>query len=278
MDIKHKKKYCICVDGSVYSEYGFDLVFDELYEKGDNIVVTHVYNNEKLSEIPFDNQPKSIQSKYETKLIGKLVQTDFEIIIKDKGNSNEHSIEIVNGLAKNRNCTMLVMGFHGHKGEKEKKEVSKGIIYLIKQIKLPTFIIKERSQRKSKESGGFLWLVFIEKSNTRSFYAFEFALNYINKDLDKIMGINIVDGYKDTVIELQFNSICKKVGIKNISFQYLPIQRDLKVTGMICEMVNFGKDYVDFLVLGHNPSKTKVEESPCLEVMKNSKTNILFYT
>lgn len=278
MDTKPKKKYCISVDGSAFSEYGFDLIFDELYEKGDHILVSHICNSEKLADIPFESQPKSISSKYESKLTGKLNQTDYEINIKERDNNSDHALQIVNELAKSKNCSILLLGFHGHKGEKEKKELSKGIIYLVKQIKIPTFIIKERTQRKAKESGGFTWMVCIEKSNTRSFFAFEFALNYVKKELDRVIGINIVDGYKDTVIELQFNSLCKKMGIKNTSFQYLPIQREIKVTGMICEIINFGKECVDFLIVGHNPNKfLKVEDSPLMEIMKNAKTNILFY-
>lgn len=278
MDLRKSKKYCISVDGSAYSEYGFDLVFDELYEKGDSIFLTHISNSEKLKEIPFEYQPQSIQSKYESKLIGKLPQTDFEILLKDKMRSDQHALEITHDLAKNRICSVLVTGYQGHKGGSG-KDLSKGIVYLIKNVKIPTFIIRERSQRRYKESGGFTWLVCIEKSNTRSYTAFEFAVNYINKDVDKIIGVNIVDGYKDTVIELQFNSLCKKTGIKNCSFQYINRDKAMSVTDHINEIVNYGQESVDFLVVGHNPAKyLKMDEYPLVEVMRKAKTNILFYS
>jgi hypothetical protein len=279
MEHTNKKKFCISVDGSAYSEYGFDLIFDELYKKGDIIILTHVCNNDKLTEIPFENQPKSIQSKYESKLVGKLPQSDFEVLIKDRGSDNDHALKIVNEIAKSKGCSVLIMGTHGHKGREKSNEISKGVIYLIKQVKVPTFLIKERVQRKTKENGGFTWLVCIEKSNTRSFFAFEFAVGLVDKDLDKIIGLNIVDGFKDTCIELQFNSLIKKQGIKQYSFEYIQKEKDVKIPKHICEIVNFGTECIDFLVVGHNPEKfNSVENTPLMDIIKSAKTNILFYS
>jgi hypothetical protein len=77
-----QKKYCIAVDGSDNSDWAFDLVLNELLQKGDKVVVVHISNPNK-SDVPFAFQANSIVSKYEAKLIGKLLKQDYLIITQD---------------------------------------------------------------------------------------------------------------------------------------------------------------------------------------------------
>ena len=80
--------YCVAVDGSKSSEYAFNLVLNELYRKGDKIYVVHISNCQKAIDLPFDYQPETILSKYDTKLSGKILKSHFEVINKER----EHSV------------------------------------------------------------------------------------------------------------------------------------------------------------------------------------------
>jgi hypothetical protein len=157
--------YCVAVDGSQSSEYAFNLVLNELYKKGDKIYIVHISNSQKANDLPYDYQPETILSKYDTKLSGKLLKSHFEVINKERDAKNDHALVQVNEIAIAKKCTLLVMGFHGHKCNNNKNELTKGINYIINNIKLPTIIVKENSQRKSKENNSFTWLTAMEDNS-----------------------------------------------------------------------------------------------------------------
>ncbi len=279
-DNSEKKNYLVSVDGSDNSDWGFDMIFNEIYKKGDYITLIHVANQKKISNIPFKNQPDQIMSKYETKLIGKLPKSDYLLIRRDRDNDKIHALEVVQTVAKTNNVDLLVLGSTGHKGVKDKKEISSGISYLIEHITIPSILIKENSQRSKKESKGFNWVVCIENHYTRSFKAFELATTLINKETDSIIALhltnNLVENYKET--EDAFEKYCTKVGITKRRF--IPTEKKLSVsTGKnICDFVNFGDDYIDFVVIGHNYTKyvNNKGESPTVEIIKYAQANILF--
>ena len=66
-------------------------------------------------------------------------------------------------------------------------------------------------QRKKKKNDGFIWLVCIEKNNIRSFFTFEFAPILINKETDKIIGVNIIEGNKDSTIIPSLSYLTRKM-------------------------------------------------------------------
>lgn len=274
-----RKNYVISVDGSDHSDWGFDMIFNEIYKKGDYLTVLHVANQKKISDIPFKYQPDQIISKYETKLIGKLPKNDYILIRKDRENEKSHALEVVNQVARLNNADLMVLGTQGHKGVKDRKELSSGIIYLIKNISIPSIVVKENSQRMKKEAKGFNWLVCIENHYTRSFKAFELATTLIDKEKDIIIALNLhiySDNYKET--EDAFEKYCSKVGITKRKFVAIEKNPKMSVGKNICDYVNFGEDYIDFVVIGHNISKYSmdVNSSPTVDIIKFAQANILF--
>lgn len=273
-----KKNYLISVDGSDYSDWGFDLIFNEIYKKGDFLTVLHVANPKKISDIPFKYQPEQIISKYETKLLGKLIKNDYILIRKDRENLKTHALEVVNAVAKSNNADLLVLGCQGHKGVKDKKELSQGITYLIKNINIPAIVVKEYSQRSKKEAKSFNWLVCIENHYTRSFKAFELATTLIDKERDYITALHLYsqfDNHKET--EEAFEKICTKMGIAKRKFVALEKNSNLSIGKNICDYVNFGDDYIDFVVIGHNITKYQdINTSPTVDIIKFAQANILF--
>ena len=275
-----RKNYVISIDGSDHSDWGFDMTFNEIYKKGDFLTLLHVGNPSKISDIPFKYQPDQIISKYETKLIGKLVKNDYIIIRKDRSDPNVHALETVNLVAKGNNADLLVLGCQGHKGVKDKKELSGGIVYLIKHIHIPSIVVKEFCQRSKKEAKGFNWLVCLENHYTRSFKAFELSTTLIDKEKDTIIAMHLYftgDNYKET--EDAFEKYCLKVGILKRKFVAVEKNPKLTIGKNICDYVNFGDDFIDFVVIGHNITKYEdVNKSPTVDIIKFAQANILFST
>ena len=241
-----RKNYLISVDGSNHSGWGFDLIFKEFYQKNDYITVLHVTNQNK-TDIPFKYQPEQIMSKYESKLIGKLPKNDFILIQKPRDNPSEHALEVVFEVAKTHGTDMMILGTQGHKGIKSKKYISKGIMYLVKNINIPSMVIKENTQREKKEDKGFTWLVCLENHYTRSFKLFEFVTTLIDKKRDTIIGLHFWQLDNNRELEENFEKYCVKLGVKNKKFISLEKNPGLTIGKNICDIVNFGDDYIDFV-------------------------------
>jgi hypothetical protein len=278
--------YCVAVDGSQSSEYAFDLVLNELFQKGDKIYVVHISNPEKLNELPFEYQPDTIISKYDTKLSGKILRSYFEVIHKEREPKNDHALVQVNEIAIAKKSTLLVMGFHGHKMINNKNELTKGISYIINNIKLPTIVVKEKSQRKKKDNNGFTWMSAIEDNTSRSFKAFQYSLNCVDINRDKVVGahVKIYDDYWAREVKDSFEKICNDRGVLNSKFYVVEKPADKEIQDVLSDLVNFNEnETVDFFVLGHNPGKygnynIKFKGIPVVEVIRKAQANILFYS
>merc|ERR1712084_185488 len=101
---------------------------------------------------------------------------------------------------------------------KSKKYISKGIMYLVKNITVPSLVIKECSQREKKEDKGFTWLVCLENHYTRSFKLFEFVTSLIDKSKDTIIGLHFWQLDHNRELEENFEKYCNRLSIKNRKF------------------------------------------------------------
>lgn len=273
-------KFCISVDGSKYSDYGFEIVFNDLFKKGDKIIVTHICNADKLVNIPFNYLPDTIQNKYETKLLGKLLKTDFNLIFQTKETNIKHAMEQVFDICTSNSCNVLVMGFQGHKADINKKEITRGTIFMVEKVHIPTFIIKDNISRKNKTSGGYNWFIGIENSNSKSFKAFQYALKFIDLVKDKILIFHVkqfADQEEEMILE-EIEKFCKEKNLINYEIKIHENQAIKSIGTEICNYVNFAQEMFDFIVVGHNPGKYRnLEASPIIEICKSAQANILYY-
>lgn len=295
------RTYCIAVDGSIHSDYAFDLVLNELYQKRDKVIVVHIANQAKLSEIPFNFQPQTIISKYDAKLTGKLLRGDYQIIKEDRDKKSPHALLQVNQIALANSCSVLVLGFQGHKG-KTQEELTKGVKFIINNIKLPTIVVKEKTERKKKDTEAFTWMMSIEQPNSRSFKAFQFATDYIDPSKDRILACHVktyTDSHAKEVQEY-FEEVCKKKGIQNYGVCVMEKESanssnssSSQIGKQLSDFVNFNsKEFVDFIIIGHNPEKytsgfrfdnssqsnAPSYTSPGEVIIKSASANILFYS
>jgi hypothetical protein len=280
MDVENKDNlFCISIDGSKYSDYGFELTINELKKKGDKLLVLHIFNPNK-TDLPYECQSKTIYSKYQTICSNKFNTSDYEIMLQEKKSSSEHALDSLYPIANNKKATAIIMGHQGHKENSLKNELSKGIIYMIKTITIPTFIIKESCSRKSKESGGFTWMIFIEDQDSNSYSSFKESLKFIHPNKDNVIGISVVDNKKETKHDLvkDFTVLCEKAGVKKFSFD-LRDRNEEKLGKQLVDIVNFGTDIADFVVVGHNVSKyTHIESSPTVDMIKFAQANVFYFS
>jgi len=270
--------FCVSIDGSKFSDYGFDITFNELYKPGDKFIICHIFNPEK-KDLPYECQAVTIHSKYQTICMGKFKSGDYDIIVKEKVNKNAHALDSLNKVATENNVSAIVLGFQGYKENKEKSELSKGIIYMIKSITIPTFIIKESCLRKNQESGGYTWVIFIEAQDSKSYDAFQQSLKFIHPNRDNVVGYSLINKFVNSnALEKDFNVLCNNAQIKKFSFNVLESTKD-PIGKQLTDIINFGKDKADFAVVGHNVQKyNEIESSPTIDIIKNAQSNIFYYS
>ncbi len=275
--------WMVSVDGSKYSQWGWEVCMEELYKQGDEIFISHISNPEKEQIIPYQSQPKTLYEKYDTICKGKYPPLNYQIIFGTRTKGNAHALEDLYSIAKSKNISCIVMGFQGHKANEEKKELSKGLLYMVKNITMPVLIIKERSVREKKDTKGFNWLVCL--NNTRYsrtyFNAFKHMLPQVDLEKDKIMGVTITrsgDGSEKKEVESDFSKKCTESGIKNCSFKYVDYDRSINDIGkQLANLINYNEERIDFISLGFNYKKFEnIEDAPALNVIKLVMANILY--
>lgn len=272
-----KTKFALSVDGSMYALNSFNFVMHEFFTLSDFIFVYHIKAPNQL-DLPYAMQAVTIKSLYESKLISTFTKEHYSLEISDQDLKEVNHISQVYSMAVKAGSNVMFVGFQGSQ-TKPKEELTSNIRYLIKNVKLPCFIIKDYNPRSEKQSKGYLWLVCIEAPNSRSWNAFLFALNYIKKN-DQIIcfHINHNSGTGEK-IKSEFEELCSNNSLSTYSFQQ--IDSTLTVSSLILNNVNYTENTPDFVVIGHNSSKYTEEggkESPAVEVLKKAQTNILFYT
>ncbi len=272
------KKYVVAVDGSESSDVAFHLVLHELLHENDKIDFIHISNPDKKAFIPYEFQPQTIISNYDAILTSSLPTRRFKIIAEFR-EKNDHAIIQVNNLAKNYNADIIVLGYHGHKGNKQKNISGKGVDYIIEKSFIPTLIVKEKISRQDKKNGKFTWVVMIRNSDpeSRSFKAFQFAMDYIKPDVDRLIGVHVKCGYTVDKVKKAFVDICKEKKIADYGFKIFERDSEMDIGQQLTEFVNYNEDEViDFIVMGLNPNKIDSQTKPLNYVVKNAMTNVMF--
>lgn len=270
-------KICISVDGSNYSAMAFDIALNELYKKENEIHLINI-SNPKAKDLPFNMQPESIRSNFQGKLVTKLPKSKYFVQFQNKQIQDRHSLERVYEIATSLQSDVLVVGFQS-KPNKLKNEITSGIRFIIENINIPTFIIKEYIPREKTKSLGYIWLACIDTSESLAFNALTKALKYMDAEKDQIVCLHV--GSDNGIIEQIENNFAKFTKENRLKDSKVIILREIKESraDSICEYVNFTPDTPNFVILGHNKSKylyNKYLKSPCEGIIRHAWTNIFF--
>ena len=270
--------FCISIDGSEHSEMGFNKILNDTFKKGNKLYLVHITNSKKLNEMPFENLPEQLLPKYEHFLSEKLHKNEYEILKKDKIQTQTTVLESVVQIATVKKVDLIVVGSVGHKGQKQTKSLTKGLDFLINNCKIPTLVMKKYTPRLNKQSKGFNWLVCIKDENERSFKSFEFCCKIINRENDTIIGLNFSkDNNLSNKVNNIFQRMTKEHRIKNKIFISKELDDNLSLGKNILNYLMFGQEYVEYVVVNHNITKYKnVELCPTVDLIRYCNNNVIF--
>lgn len=274
-------KYCVSVDGSIFSECAFEFVLNEIMPLGteESIVAMHI-KAQNQNSIPFKSQADSIYSYLESKFIGTLCKERYFIQILEEDKKAIHAIAQVYENCLKLGFNYMIVGFQGT-SKKQKDEITKGMLYLISVIHLPCFIIKDYTPRKQKKTGGYVWLACIDNHGSKGWKAFSSACPFI-LDSDIVVCTHFSSSKEEkSLIEDEFIKHCDKFNIKNRKVDFPEYNIKKSVAQQIVDWVNYSDITPDFIIIGHNPGKYNndtLSSSPAIEVMKKACTNVLFHS
>lgn len=285
--------FVVGIDGSEGSHNSFELVVKDFHRTGlDKTIVVHIFNSKKEHELGTQYHSKNIFNRYSDELKNTLKQDDYEIIFEDR-KENENVFEQINAIANEKNATLLVVGFRGYKGSKNRPdELSKSITYLVHKPKIPVLVIKEKVSRTFRLEGKFKWLLCLESSESKSFKAMKSMLRYVDAENDIVYGLTVDTSMKDVngdhddknEVRKAFETEMKKFEIKNSEFTVIhKKEKTEKIHDLVSNWINNHlsneNHWIDFVVLGYNPSKyafDKNADNTTVDVLKKTSINVYF--
>ena len=280
--------FVIGVDGSEGSHNAVELVCRDFHRRGlDKTIVVHISNLKKEHEKGIQYHSKTIYNHYSEYLKSVLQQDDYEIVFEERKEGSENVFEQINEIAISKNVSLLVLGFRGYKGSKNRPdELSKSVTYLVHKPKIPVLVIKNKVSREYRVGGQFKWLICVESEESKSFKALQSMLRYIDAENDIIHGFTVDKVEKELSthpVKIKFDELMKKNEIQNYDFFSLILEeeKDVKTTiiNWIAKHLEEENHFIDFVVLGYNPSKYTFQKdisNTTVGILKEVDSNIYF--
>lgn len=279
--------FIIGIDGSEGSHNAFELVLNDLHKRGlDKMILVHIFS-EKDEDLGIQFQNKTIYNKYSEELKSKLHEDDYEIVFEER-KQNENIFEQMNEIAVKRNASIIVLGFRGKNGAKNRPdELSKAINYLVHKPRIPVLVIKERIVRSDKNDSAYNWLICLDSPDSKSFKALDSMCRFVDTEIDTFTAITVKsdksDGENEVSTHKKFEEKMNNFQIRQHSFKVLEKEGDDDIHDTILKFIkDTGKDSslaYDFVVCGYNPSKysfNKEVANTTVDILKKCEINIFF--
>lgn len=280
--------FIVGVDGSEGSHNAVELVVKDFHRRGlDKTVVVHISNTKKEHEKGVQYHSKTIYNKYAEFLEQNLQKDDYEIIFEER-KENENVFEQVNEIAVAKNATLMVVGFRGYKGSKNRPdELSKSITFLVHKPRIPVLVVKDKTSREFTRTGQFKWLICLESAESKSFKALNSMLRYVDAEGDTVHGFTVDvsgAGEENNPVKKVFEEVVAKNEIKNSVFTVIPredssVEIKAVITSWIEQHLKEENHFIDFIVLGYNPSKynfNKEASNTTVDIIKEVNCNVFF--
>lgn len=275
--------FLVGVDGSEGSNNAVELVVKDFHRRGlDKLLLVHISDTKKEQEKGIQYHSKTIYNKYHEYLSQHLKDADYEIIFQER-KENENVFEQINEIAVTKAATLMVLGFRGTKGTKNRPdELSKSVTYLVHKPKIPVLVIKEKTSREIRPNGQFKWLICLESAETKSLKALTSMLRFVDAENDVLLGFTIGESEKNPV-KAAFEELMIKNEIKNYNFFTEPNEENLDYKTLIIKWItkHLAKEnhWIDFVVLGYDSSKysfNKTAENTTVGILKEVNCNVFF--
>ena len=105
--------FCCSVDGSIHSDYAFDMITDNFFNSNSKLLCVHVFYSKLDTHFNYNNRKNTILEKYAAKIERFKKQTHF---ISEDRVSKIHALEQAVKIAENYSSNYIVCGYQGLKG------------------------------------------------------------------------------------------------------------------------------------------------------------------
>jgi len=267
--------FAISVDGSNNSAQGFELVTTEFLKEKSSLLVIHVFSTEMDHSYNYQNKKDTVLYNYAARLIPYKAKSSF---IVENRESKIHALEQVNSIVSNKGANFLVLGYRGIKGPKGcNRELSKGISYALGNAVSPVIIVKEPTNRKKTQTGGFRWCFIMDKQYSNCVRAFQAFSELVDSEKDFVFGYSLLPSYINFDLnKREFENEINYRGIKN--YEYLMEEYTKDPGKMALEKVNHNNEGFDFVCIYNNPKRHK--DNPFtnenVDIIKICVSNICF--
>ncbi len=270
--------FCVSVDGSIHSDFSFDLVTENYMFPYTKLLCIHVFNSKIDSILNYSNKKTTILEKYANKIEKFKKQSHF---VTEDRMSKTHALEQAARLAESYLANYLVCGWQGMKGPRgDNKEQIIGHEYLLSSSKTPVMIVREETLRSKKEGEKLKWLVVLDKQFTYTNRCFTTFTPLIDPEKDIVHGLGFYpySTIGTDTLEEQFLGTVKKFGIKNFEYEALSYGGKKLLFNYVIEKLNFGNVNYDFVLIYNNSGKFKSEpeQNDASNIIKGTTTNVCF--
>lgn len=267
--------YCVCVDGSKHSNYGFELVVHHFLKPEERLLLVHIFNEKLDEQYNYENKKETVLSTFNDKLIPYESQSFF---FSEDRQSEIHVLEQVNKIGSKYRADYLVVGLFGIKGPKaDKKELSKGVNYLLGNTKMPVILVQENLEKKYKENKRFNWLFVFDRQYSYCQKIMNTFFPLVGEN-DLVSGLTLLPHFIHfDDVEKDFMTETETRGFKNITYE--KVQYELNSYAKeLTDKVNFGSTNYDFVVFYSNNDKYRVqgEKSDSYYLVSKCKANLCF--
>jgi len=223
----------------------------------------------------YQNKKETVISTYKDKILPIENQAFFHY---EDRISEVHVLEQVMRISAQYKANFLFVGLFGIKGPRsDKKELTKGVNYLLGNAKMPVVLIQENVMKLYKEKKSLKWLFVFDRQYSYCKKIMNTFFPLVNKD-DLVYGLTLLPPtiYFDDV-EKEFNEEVSSSDFTNVKYEKIQYDTNSYAKELVTR-INFGEILFDFVVFYNNNDKYKIhgENSDSYYIVSRSKANLCF--
>ena len=261
---KEETILCLAIDGSTNSKEAFEILVTEFLNRLKNsvLICPHIYDETRDAQFNWRYQKSNVIEYFKTKLLSSLADYQGYLIIQDRDPNKCHEIEQAYKIAELNECKYFFCAFEGLREQKLKSSrIDIGIDYLLKESKIPVFIMKDNKKR-GVHNKGYKWLLVMDRSLSDSLRVLDLFLPVIDFEKDKIKGLALLPSYltKDDVKD-SFYKKMEEIGfVENENFTYMCQQYVKDQSEWLADYINHNdEEFFDFVIFLNNAQKAKTQ-------------------
>lgn len=279
--------YVVSADGSDHSTYAVEMLTQEFlplvntkenFEKGivGKYLVIYIYFSTKDKEFNYANAKDNVISRF-SEMLG--YHKSHGVFYAEDRWSKKHAVHQVCLHAGLNKANFHFVGYLGIKGPKgENLELTKGVDFMLGYSTTPVVLIKENSRREKTKTGGFTWLIVLEKNHVNRIKVLEVFSDLVDKEKDTVYGYGLYEGFVPSLdmVKSEFEKYANALGIKNTKYDACYYKNN--VSDVVCEKVNFGNTQFNFMCFYNNMIKHQQnpKENDYINLVKKCNSNIGF--